>query len=59
MAPPTQYVAPMDRTTRPGAEHAIRSSVVSNVLCAIRPVVAEGSDTRAWVVVLPFGPVEK
>src|ERR671932_1235969 len=48
---PVQYVRAVGGAGHPGAEHAIRGSVVSYVLSAVRPVVAECGDARTGVLV--------
>src|SRR5919112_730424 len=49
-----QYVATVSCAVHPGVEHAIRGGVVSDVLCAVGPVVAEAGHTRARALVCPF-----
>ena len=59
MEPLIQYVRTVDRTAHPGLEQAFRSSIVSDVLCAGGPGVAEATDARAWVFVAPLGVVRE
>src|SRR5919112_4721903 len=53
--PGVQYVASVSGTGLPGAEHALWGSVVSDVLCAGRPVIAEVGYTRARAFVFTLG----
>src|SRR5215210_2239632 len=54
-----QYVRTVDGTAHPGVEQAFRSSVVSDVLSAGGPGVAEATDARARVFVAPLGVVRE
>src|ERR671920_643449 len=53
--PGVKYIATVSGAVHPGAEHALRSRVVSDVLCAGRPVVAEVGYTCARAFVFTFG----
>ena len=59
MEPPIQYIRAVDGTAHPGVEHAFRSSVVSDVLCAVGPAVTEATDARARIFVPPPGVVRE
>src|SRR5215212_8566411 len=53
--PGVKYVASVSGTIHPGAEHALWGRVVSDVLCAGRPVVAEVGYAGARAFVFSFG----
>src|SRR5919112_796830 len=53
--PGVKYVASVSGTVHPGVEHALWGTVMSDVLCAGRPVVAEVGYTCARAFVFTFG----
>src|SRR5919112_5357980 len=53
--PGVKYVASVSGAVHPGAEHTLRSRVISDILCAGRPDVAEVGYTRARAFVFTFG----
>ena len=57
--PPIQYIRVVYRAAHPGAEQALGSRVVSDVLCAGGPGVAEATDARARIFVPPPGVVRE
>src|SRR5215211_798947 len=54
-----KYVAPVGRIAHPGVEHTIWSSVVSDVLSAVGPVIAIVPDAHACAFVRPLGEVRE
>src|SRR5215208_1224938 len=59
VAPLIQYVRAADGTAHPGAEHAFRSSVISDVLSAVGRAVTEATDACTRVFIPPPGIVRE